>query len=128
MYRLPLLNMCSRETYRLPAVQIVALLGCGASLPVDLSQSVPLIMPTGKYFVYWLAQGEFKAKTDAFVLVEVNSFVETILDLGMASAITCRGEGYQYFRGYCEKLKQKFVFYCPLDPSKRGRLKSLSTL
>ncbi len=128
MYRLPLLNMCSRETSRLPATEIIKMLECDPSLPIEINQSLSLLTPTGRFFVYWVRQGEFQAKTDGFFLVEVNGLEEKILDSGMARAITYHGEGYQNFRGFCEKLKMKFEFYCPLDLSRRGRLKPLSAL
>lgn len=95
MLRLPLLNLASRETNRLPASEINKKLGCGgvyggSDLPLELQQ-VPQVSD-GKFVVYYGSDyyGElppnhsrhvFRSKA-TFLLVKVDGCKEQIIDEG----------------------------------------------
>lgn len=122
MHRLPLLNMCSRETKRLPVENIVDLLQCEAMLPLERRQSVTSIKPSERFFVYYYYPWEIGLDSDTgrsdggamFLLVEVYGTKETVLDHGEAGSSTVNGAGYQHFEVVGEKIG-RYEFYCPSD-------------
>lgn len=129
MHRLPVLNMCSRETKRLPAAKLIEKLECsrllGSMLPLEIHKPITQLEPSDLFFVYYYYGWEFgqgydkenRANDDGgglFLLVEVKGTEETVLDYGEAGSSTMCGEGYQHFVVIGKKIG-RFEFYCTWD-------------
>jgi hypothetical protein len=130
MLRLPLLNLASRETNRLPAAEINQKLGCGgvyggSYLPLELQQ-VPQVSD-GKFVVYYgddfygelppnhsrhVARGK-----STFLLVKVNGCSEQVIDEGeVENDLKIQGlnMGHRPWSHFIAtgKVLGRFSFYC----------------
>ncbi len=120
MYRLPLINMCNRETNRLPIAKIVKILGCEVTPPIELRKSASEIPPSTKFFVYHYTQDELGGAPslgkNKFILVEADGLKEKVLDEGEASGYTVHsGLGFLSLSVTGKKLG-RFAFYCSSSP------------
>lgn len=134
MLRLPLLNLASRETNRLPAVEINKKLGCdprtGHSLPLE--QEGIIWTPSDKFVVYYGSDyyGELPPdhnkqtihlREHNFLLVKVDGYHEYVIDEGTVETnlrihmMIYKGESksrpHSHFIAYGGKLG-RFSFYC----------------
>ena len=125
MYRIPLINMHSRETNRLPVVEVLKKLGVAidSELPLEIQRGITSMTSSGKYIIYILNAmtdlfpNDLGSKgldlNDRFLLVEVNRTEETILDSGTVHCL--RGHAgqrpYIDFHGRSKKIGY-FAYYC----------------
>lgn len=130
MLRLPLLNLASRETNRLPAAKINQMLGCGGAyggglLPLEL-QHLPQF-PSGEFVVYYGNgyYGELPPNhnrhaggEETFLLVRVDGCKEHILEEGeVEQGLKIKGintpgiKPYSHFIG-TGKVLGRLSFYC----------------
>jgi hypothetical protein len=128
MHRLPLLNMCSRETKRLPAAKLLTKLECSGMLrlmlPLEIRKPITSLEPSGYFFVYYYYDWEFGRNYDKnrvnddggalFFLVKVIGTEEIVLDYGEAGSSTMCGDGYQHFVVIGKKIG-RFELYCTWD-------------
>ena len=131
MLRLPLLNLASRETNRLPASEINRKLGCGgvyggSYLPLELQQ-VPQVSD-GKFVVYYSSDfyGELPPnhslqslarRKATFLLVKVDGCREQVIDEGEVEndlkihGINMASKPWSHFIA-TGKVLGRFSFYC----------------
>ncbi|MFA5029548.1 MAG: hypothetical protein WC518_02225 [Patescibacteria group bacterium] len=111
--------MCSRETCRLPAAEVIRRLrNCSMDLPLEIRKPASALNAKGKFVVYVIEPQEPHAIPNAtlsrFILVEVNGTMETVLDQGTCEPLGYRtgtNNPYMYFMGRGERLDGCYEFY-----------------
>jgi len=122
MYRMPYRAMCSRETNRLPVMELQRKLG--RPVPnIENGRAASEEPSDAKYVIYLGAPWEFgigkygdltSATGQHFALVEVNGLEENVLEQGCASYTLSFWGGtrpFAKFEGKGEKLGL-FAYYC----------------
>lgn len=126
MYRMPFRAMCCRETNRLPIAELHQKLG--SKVPnIENGRAASEEPSDPKYFVYYGYPWEFGVTehnrgyegtgfyTNHFMLVEVDGFKETILDMGRADSISLMrfagSRQYAKIYGHGQKIGL-FAYYC----------------
>ena len=125
MDRLHVRNMRSRESNRLPAMEVRNLLGPAdkSDLPVELQGSIYSLPSSDKYIIYIIEHQEFdqledgglraedgdnSGKMDKYILVRViGHHGEVILDCGHCTLqkLHCLGKGKKYLEIHIESKK-----------------------
>lgn len=120
--RMPLLNMCSRETKRLPAARVAKLLGCQAMLPIERHGGISELKPSSQFVVYHIDNGEVPLGVCRFeyVLVERDGRKEKVLASGNATSMIeydLDAGWYVTFGGMIPHQELRdYMFYCSRTP------------